>query len=107
MEARAEQFWNRWRQNYLQLLQTRNKWYRRRKSIESGDIVLLRDKHSRRNMWPCARVLEVKTSGDGMVRSATVQITRMSPAGGDKVQRVYNRPICELVLLVSRSEIDK
>ena len=57
----------------------------------------MRDKQSPRNHWPMARVSNVKTSDDGLVRSVTLTLP---PLPGGSKPRFLNRPICELVLLV-------
>ena len=38
----ADQFWSRWKTFYLQELQTRQKWTRKCRSLEKGDIVLVK-----------------------------------------------------------------
>ena len=94
----ADQFWNRWRQGYMQSLQSRSKWNKERTSLKLGDLVLLRDKSAPRNSWPSARVVHVKISKDGLVRSATVEVVRT--IGNQLRKSAYNRPVCELVLLM-------
>ena len=47
----ADNFWKRWRVEFLQTLQVRRKWKDERKNVKSGDIVLLRDKGCHRNEW--------------------------------------------------------
>ena len=96
----AGQFWVRWRRDYLQLLQERSKWTKKRDNIKPGDIVLLRDKNTQRNNWPIGRVSKVKLSKDGMVRSLDVVIKKQSSSGAMK-SYCYNRPISECVLLSS------
>ena len=41
VQALAEQFWSRWRTEYLQSLQSRRKWKTEQRSLKSGDLVLL------------------------------------------------------------------
>ena len=48
----ADNFWKRWRVEYLQTLQVRRKWKDERENVKSGDVVLLRDKGCHRNEWP-------------------------------------------------------
>ena len=38
-----QQFWSRWKLEYLTTLQSRNKWQQRSSNIQVGDLVLLRD----------------------------------------------------------------
>ena len=39
----TEEFWNRWRKEFLQNLQTRQKWQKQTPNFTVGDIVLLKD----------------------------------------------------------------
>ena len=87
----ADQFWVKWRSQYLQTLSQRRKWKKPKRNIQQGDVVLLRIKNSPRNKWPTGVVSEVKLSSDEMVRSVKLKI-------GDKI---YERPIHDLVLLMS------
>ena len=89
----ADQFWTRWRREYLQSLQRRPKWTATRRNLRLGDIILLRDDAQRRNNWPLGRVTEAIESEDGRVRKANVEIAR------DGEKKVYLRPIKELILL--------
>lgn len=87
----SECFWRRWRNEYLQHLQKRQKWTYAKRSLMVGDVVLLRSKSEKRNFWPLGKVIAVKYSTDGLVRSVTVLVAH---------GRSYERPISELVLLV-------
>ena len=40
-----------------------------------GDVILIADENYPRGAWPLARVVEVVTGRDGLVRSATVRTT--------------------------------
>ena len=93
----SDQFWSRWRTDYLQTLQKRRKWLRVRRSFVPGDIVLLRDNNCKRYQWPMAKILSVKKSTDSVVRSVEI-ITSARNSGG---MRKLWRPITELSLLVS------
>ena len=64
----SDQFWLRWRREYLQNLQTRSKWTQPRRDLAVGDLVLLRDKETHRNYWPLGRVISAIRSEDGYVR---------------------------------------
>jgi hypothetical protein len=95
----AQHFWLQWRRDYLQTLQRRQKWLKKTTPISPDDIVLLKDKTSKRNHWPLGRIHSVKYSNDGLVRSATIRV----PKTINKVIRnhYYERPISEFVLLSS------
>ena len=63
----ADQFWIRWKRNYISTVQARNKWRSVKINLKPGDIVLVREK-SPRNSWPLARIVSVKVSKDDLVR---------------------------------------
>ena len=96
----AEQFWTRWRREYLQSLQRRNKWKAPQRNLQNGDIVLIKEDSAHRNNWAMGRVLDAEKSKDGLVRKAHVSTLK-----GDKTKTVY-RPIKELVLLLPVEEQD-
>ena len=48
----ADEFFKRWRTYYLQDLQQRNKWHKRKDQVNVGDVVIVRDKNLPRNSWP-------------------------------------------------------
>lgn len=100
VQSLADQFWYRWRSEYLPTLQTRRKWKTTQPDIQKGDLVLMRDTQAARNEWPMALVSDVFKSPDGKVRK--VQI-RVSKEGWSKT---YLRPITEVILLLSRKEQD-
>jgi len=67
----ADVFWKRWLKEYLPALQERSKWYHQARNLKPGDVVLLVT-DSNRGQWPLARVVDVYTSADGIVRSVKV-----------------------------------
>ena len=88
----AERFWTRWRKEYVQSLQHRQKWTSEKRNFEVGDVVLFKEDNAARNHWPLGRVTEVRKGNDGLVRSVLV---RTSTHKSD-----LERPIAKLVLLV-------
>ncbi|KAK3726534.1 hypothetical protein QZH41_015567 [Actinostola sp. cb2023] len=65
----AEEFWSRWKKEFLQTLQASQKWMHPRRNLEGGDIALLKDHDVPRNLWRLARVKETYPSQDGLVRT--------------------------------------
>ena len=53
-----EQFWSRWRKEYLFNLSERQKWNTQRRNVVVGDIVMLTDVEVSRMEWPLAIVIE-------------------------------------------------
>lgn len=64
----SNEFWNRWRKEYLLSLQQRSKWNKDRRNAKVNDIVLLQDDATSRNQWKIAKVIEVFPGADGKVR---------------------------------------
>ena len=93
----SDQFWIRWRKEFLHTLTKRHKWRMKKRCISIGDIVLVRDQRTSRNHWPMARVTAVKRSDDNLVRSVTLALPSLP---GSLKPRMWRRPVSELVLLV-------
>ncbi len=91
----AEQFWKRWRSEFIQTLQVRRKWTDEQRELQCGDVVLLRDKQVARNDWPMALIESVVPSDDGYVRTAVV---RTVGTNGNLTN--YERPVNEMVMLI-------
>jgi hypothetical protein len=97
VQKMAETFWTRWRKEYLQTLQSRTKWFTKRRNIKVNDIVLMKE-NCERNVWPMGIVTKVFPSGDGLVRKVQVRVYR------EEKCHLYTRPVTDIVLLVE-SEI--
>ena len=91
----SNEFWTRWKKEYLQNLQARPKWTKLRRNFEVGDVVIPTDSNSARNQWPLAKVINTIRDDQGLVRSVTIQTSN-----GSKL----DRPINKLVLLVESQE---
>ncbi|XP_066923456.1 uncharacterized protein [Clytia hemisphaerica] len=85
----ANEFWSRWRKEYLQTLQRRSKWQHKIRNFSIGDVVLLKETNFR-NDWQLARITEVFKDENNVVRSCQIRTQR----------GLFNRPIHKLVLLV-------
>lgn len=66
----AHIFWRRWLKEYLPTLQVRQKWYRPKRNLRVGDLVLISDENTKRGRWPLGKVTDVNCGRDGLVRSA-------------------------------------
>lgn len=88
----ANQFWLRWKKEYVLLLQQRQKWNNPKRNFAIDDVVLLKDEECKRNQWPLARITSVYTDDDGLVRSVELRTERC--------KTTLKRPIQKLVLLV-------
>ena len=85
----SDLFWKRWLREYLPLLQERQKWSKERRSLVSGDIVLIADPAAPRSSWLLGRVLQTYPDRKGLVRSAKVQTK----------SNILDRPVTKLCLL--------
>ena len=92
----SNQFWDRWRKEYLAQLQERQKWTRTSRNFQADDIVLVKDPDTVRNKWPMGRVTSVVPGEDGLVRKVYVRTT----ASGEPLLR----PIAKLILLIGAEE---
>ena len=89
----AEQFWSRWRKEYLLNLNAIQKWHRPRRNLLPDDlVVIISDDDAARSEWQLARVIEAKEDADGLVRKVKLRV-RTS---------VIERPVQKLVLLLER-----
>ncbi|XP_071476202.1 uncharacterized protein [Diadema antillarum] len=100
----SNEFWMRWRKEYLQGLQMRQKWQRSGEDLQIGDIVISKENDGHRYQWPLARVISVYPSADGRVRKVKLLMSdglldhkgrRTSPA------TELDRPVNKLVRLLS------
>ncbi|KAK3726566.1 hypothetical protein QZH41_001952, partial [Actinostola sp. cb2023] len=62
------EFWSRWKKEFILSLQQRQKWIRPRRNLQVNDIVLIKDGNAPRNQWPMARVEDTTLDSDGLVR---------------------------------------
>ena len=91
------EFWNRWKKEYLQSLQERSKWRRKRRNVRNGDIVMI-NTNTNRNEWPIGIIEDVKTSDDGLVRSVSVRKSDGT---------ILMRPVSKLVVIMENNKSDK
>jgi hypothetical protein len=95
-QAIATHFWNRYKREYLNQLQSRTKWARATRNFQVGDVVCVDEGDSVRNDWKLAKVTEVFRSKDKLVRKVRLLIGCSS---GKPV--LLERPIAKLILLVA------
>ncbi|XP_039658089.1 uncharacterized protein LOC120560045 [Perca fluviatilis] len=94
VQALANEFWGRWRNEYLSTLHPRRKWHRTHRNLQPGDVVLLKQSPAPRNEWPMALVTSTFPSSDGKVRKIEVKTSSQGTS------RTYLRPISDIVLLL-------
>ena len=91
----AQQFWDRWRRDYLPLLQPRRVWQQARDNVRVGDVVLLRDKASHRNSWPLGIIVQCFPGSDHRVRKVDIRL--------GSSRKVFCRPVHDIVLVLPHS----
>ncbi|XP_036007852.1 uncharacterized protein LOC118567265 [Fundulus heteroclitus] len=98
VQALADTFWARWQKEYLNMLQSRQKWHRNKPNLKEGDVILLKDKQLKINEWLMGIITKTLPSKDGVVRKMEVKVTR------GKTTKTFNRPISDCILLLSSIE---
>ena len=89
-QLQADVFWDRWRSEYLHLLQRRQKWLTPQRNLCVCDLVLLVDENAHRNIWPKRVIKEVLPDRDGMVRRVRVRTGK---------QKIFTKDVQKLCLL--------
>ena len=69
----ANEFWSRWRKEFLRKLQDRKTWKTRRRNFRNGDIVVLKVE-THRNHWPVTRIIETFEDKQGVVRTVRLKL---------------------------------
>ena len=96
----VEEFWTKWRIVVFHSLVPQYKWHKTQRNIATGDIVLLNEDQAMVAEFRLGQVQEVKTSGDGLVRSAKIRTLRK----GENKCSVLERPIHKLCVIVPVEE---
>ena len=99
----ANEFWSRWKREYLQSLQVRSKWNNPQRNLQINDIVIVKDDNLPRNRWKLGSIEEVYLDDDGLVRKVKLRMSDPNlDSQGKRVNDItfIERPIHKLVLLV-------
>ena len=86
-------FWKRWSNDYITILNNPKKCHYPQRSMSVGDIVLIKDSDLFVRSWPLARVIQTHPGDDGLVRVVTVKTEKGT----------YRRAIHKLVPLLEES----
>ena len=70
----ANEFWTRWKKEFLLSLQQRQKWTRDRRNLLVDGVVMIKDDNLPRSAWQLARVSAVYPSHDGQVRKVQIAL---------------------------------
>jgi len=99
----ANEFWSRWKREYVQSLQVRSKWVKSKRDFQIGDIVIVKDDNAPRNNWKMAKVVKADKEEDGHVRR--VKLMMADSDLDDRGRRIkpptyLERPIHSLVYMM-------
>ena len=94
----ADQFWKRWTLEYLQTLQTRQKWQSMRRNLSPNELVLLVDENLPRGQWQIGRITEVHPDRQGRVRQVSVRT-------GTGI--IMKRPVTKLCTIIDIDDDEK
>ncbi|XP_076740274.1 uncharacterized protein LOC143418645 [Maylandia zebra] len=99
----ANEFWHRWKKEYLLSLQQRQKWHKTNRNAKINDIVIVQDDQASRNDWKLAKVVAIHPSEDGCIRK--VQLLMSDSLLDDHGKRLskpvlLDRPIHKTVTLL-------
>lgn len=68
-----QQFWTKWRIEYLHRLQHRPKWLEKKTEPKINDLVIIKDENLPPSKWALGRILETHPGTDGITRVVTLK----------------------------------
>ena len=80
LKSMIAEFWARWRDEYLAILHTRQKFHKKTPNIRVGELVLISDDNCPPSQWPLGRISHVYPGKDGLVRAVTVFLPKRDPS---------------------------
>ena len=99
----TEQFWTRWRKEYVLSMSQRPKWLEKRRNIMVGDVVLLSEPDLPRGQWHIGRITLAQPDSDGLVRHVRLILgTKGLDSKGRRQSRLseVERPVNKLVVIL-------
>lgn len=73
VQQQLQNFWDRWKREYLSQLQGRSKRWSAPVQFEIGRLVVINDKNQPPNRWRMGRIVDVHPGADGVVRVVTLK----------------------------------
>lgn len=95
----AQEFWDRWSDEYVKSLINRTKWRHSHENLKIGDIVLVLSEPRQQAKWPLGRVVDTFPDQDGQVRTVDVLFE----------EKIYRRPVhklCRMPEEAAGAEVD-
>ena len=90
----VDEFWCRWKNEFLQSLQEKKKWTNTKGNLKAGDIVILQE----------ANTISNDCDEKGFVWSVRLRIGSIDQAGRNNI---VDRPVSKVALLLESEKIDK
>ena len=103
----TNEFWCRWKKEFLLSLQERQKWTHTRKNLQVNDVVIVKDDDTPRNQWEVCCVIKALPDKDGLVHKVKLEVGSQYLASNGKRNQLLatlERPIHKLVLLSSTQD---
>ena len=98
----TNEFWQRWKKEFVLTLQSRQKWHKTNRNVQVGDVMLLKDDDLPRNCWKLGRVCELIPAKDERIRRVKLMIgdSCLNHDGTrTKELSILERPIHKLILI--------
>ncbi|XP_048002758.1 uncharacterized protein LOC125239265 [Leguminivora glycinivorella] len=101
MSEIRQQFWERWRTEYLNELQQRSKWRITQGKLAEGDMVVLKEANLPPLKWRMGRIHRLYPGADGIARVADVNtskglirraVTNLCPLPNDECEEATRKP---------------
>ena len=77
-----------------------HKWHHEKRSLQSGDIVIIADKNSPRGKWKMGKINNVQAGIDGKVRRVSIQYKNKN----SDVYTEIERPVQKVVVILPVGE---
>ena len=103
----TNEFWCRWRKEFIPSLQEHHKWARPRKNLRADDVVIVKDDDLPRNQWKVCRVVGALPDEDGMKSKVKLEVGSQKIAPNGKRSQPLptpERPIHKPILLMSTQD---
>ena len=100
LKSLVDQWWRKWYDTVLPSLVPSYKWHHRHRCVQPGDVCLIRYANERKANYRLGRVIDVKKSSDGLVRSVKLVYKNANETSFREV----DRPIHGIAVIVQIEE---
>lgn len=95
VQALSQQFWKRWKDEYLLELQGRTKWREGHSNLKIGDMVIVMEDEIAPSCWKIGRIQQVYPGADGWVRNVKIRTAGKKRPSKRAVQKLVLLPVRE------------